>query len=89
MRLKGAFVTYKTGANYVAVPESGSESSLGGMVRNNETANFIFKKLATDTTEDAIVEALAAEYNVSFDVARSDVRSVIARWRDEGLILDE
>ncbi len=89
MRLKESFVTYKTGANYVAVPESGSESSLGGMVRNNETANFIFGKLATDTTEDAVAQALAAEYNVPFDVAKSDVHRVIARWRDEGLILDE
>ncbi len=89
MRLKEKFVTYKTGANYVAVPESGSESSLGGMVRNNETANFIFGKLATDTTEDAIAESLAAKYNVSFDVAKSDVHRIIARWKDEGLILNE
>ncbi len=88
MKLKDGFVTYKTGAKYVAVSADEDNAVLNGMVRNNETANFIFEKLLRETTEEEIVEALLAEYDVSREKAESDVHDIISIWRKEGL-LDE
>ncbi len=88
MKLKEGFVTYKTGTKYVAVSEDDDNDVLNGMVRNNETAEFIFEKLMRETTEEEIAAALIAEYDVSQDVAAADVNRIVSQWRDEGL-LDE
>ncbi len=88
MKLRDKFITYKTGANYVAVTADESEDALNGMIRNNETANFIFEKLMEDTTEQQIVADLLAEYDVAEDVAAADVHNIIEKWREEGF-LDE
>ncbi len=86
MKLKDGFITYKTGAKYVAVSEDEDHAVLNGMIRNNETANFIFERLAEDTTEEEIAAALTAEYAVSYDTAVADVHHIISQWKEEGLI---
>ncbi|MCD8212401.1 MAG: PqqD family protein [Oscillospiraceae bacterium] len=88
MKLKTEFITQKTGQNYVAVTAQGDNDVLNGMVRNNETADFIFRQLMEETTEEQIVAALLAEYDVPEDVAARDVHKVIEIYRDEGLLDD-
>ncbi len=88
MKLKAEFVTYKTGQSYVSVTDNDHGDVLNGMVRSNETANFIFQQLQKETTEAQIVDALLNEYDVSRERAENDVRQVISVWREEGL-LDE
>ncbi len=88
MKLKSGFITYKTGERYVAVTAEENAELLNGMIRNNDTANFIFQQLLEDTTEDQIVSALLEEYDVPEDVARSDVHDIISQWSKEGF-LDE
>ncbi len=88
MKLKSEFTTYKTGQSYVSVTEDEDEEALNGMVRNNETADFIFEQLKKETTEAQIVDALMEAYDVDVEVAKKDVHKVIETWREEGL-LDE
>ncbi len=88
MKLKDGFITYKTGAKYVAVSAEEDNAVLNGMIRNNETANFIFEKLMRETTEEEIVSALTDEYDVSREKAARDVHDIINIWREEGF-LDE
>ncbi len=88
MKLKDGFITYKTGEKYVAVSSEESGEILNGMIRNNETANFIFQQLMQETTEEEIVAALVEEYDVSEETAAKDVHKIIEEWREEGF-LDE
>ncbi len=88
MKLKEEFITYRTGEKYVSVTADDSEEALNGMVRNNETANFIFQQLMSDTTEEKIVQSLLDAYDVPEETAKKDVHKILGRWRDEGL-LDE
>ncbi len=88
MKLKTEFITYKTGQNYVAVTAQEDNDVLNGMVRSNETADFIFRQLMEETTEEQIVAALLNEYDVPEDVAAKDVHRIIEIYRDEGLLDD-
>ena len=58
------------------------------MVRLNGTGAFLWGKLAADATEDALVQALLAEYAVDEGTARADVAAFLGKLRDADL-LDE
>ncbi len=86
MKLKEEFITYKTGERYVEVTANEEDSVLNGMVRGNDTADFIFRQLAQDVTEEEIVAAVLEEYDVPVDVAAEDVHRIVTILQDEGLL---
>lgn len=87
MRINKDFTIQKVGASYVAVPVGETSKNFHGMVRLNESAALIWNRMAEcDCDEDALVAALRSEYEVSEEVARTDVRRVIALL-DENHIL--
>ncbi len=86
MKLKEGFVTHEVCGKQIAVAKGEVSLVLRGMVRSNETAAFIFNHLLSDTTEEAVVAALAAEYDAPQDVLAADVHRIIEQLRSEGLI---
>ncbi len=88
MKLKEGFLRHKVGGKHIAVATGRSSEALNGMVRSNETADFIFCQLMRETTEERIVDAVLAEYDAPKEVAAAEVHKVVAQLREEGL-LDE
>ena len=88
MKLKSGFVLHDVGGEHMAVATGEALLKFNGMVRNNDTADFIFRQLLEDTTEEKIVDAMCAEYNAPRDVIANDVRKVLAQLRKADL-LDE
>ncbi len=88
MKLKEGFVINEVGSKFIAVATGKSSDVLNGMVRFNETANFIFRQLMEETTEEQIVDAVLAEYDSSKEVVAADVHRIVMQLREEGL-LDE
>lgn len=72
----------------MAVATGKAGRDFNGLIRNNDTANFIFERLLTETTESAIVDAMLEEYDAPRDVVEEDVHRIIAKLREAGL-LDE
>ena len=58
------------------------------MVRLNCTGAFLWNQLSADVTEEALVQALLAEYAVDEETARADVTAFLGKLRDADL-LDE
>ncbi|MBQ2952384.1 MAG: PqqD family protein [Clostridia bacterium] len=58
------------------------------MIVLNETGKLLWDRLSAGATPEELVSALLAEYDVSQDVARSDVQAFIARMRQRGLFED-
>ncbi len=88
MKLKNGFIVHVTDGEHIAVATGEAEKVFNGMIHNNETADFIFRQLMSDTTEDNIVEAMAKEYAAPKKVIARDVHKMIERLRAEGF-LDE
>lgn len=57
-----------------------------GLGEGNRTVGVILNCLTEDTTEEKIVDALAAEFSGSRDEMAEDIRSVIAKLRAIGAI---
>ena len=47
---------------------------------------FLFDRLAEGATEDELVQAVLAEYDVEPDVARADVVEFVQKLTDAGLV---
>ena len=57
-----------------------------GLIRSNETAAFIVDCLKEETTEDAIVDRMCAEYDAPRDVIAADVADILSILHDIGAI---
>ncbi len=88
MKLKYTFDLVEVDDHIVAVPVGGDEKPYHGVVKLNESAASIFKKLQEETNEDAVVEALLNEYNASKESLASAVHKCISELREKDL-LDE
>ena len=74
------------GDETVLVPVGEDGEHFRGIVRLNETAAFIVERLQNDTTEDAITDALCAEYEVSRDEARKHVAAIVSKLLEIGAL---
>lgn len=79
MKLKEGFITHQIQDTQMMVATGEAAKSFHGLVRSNETAAFIVDCLKSETTEEAIVDRLLAEYDVSRDVAAKDVRAILEK----------
>lgn len=88
MRLRPGFLTHRLGEDCVLVPVGKQSEKLHGFVRLNDTAGFIVERLKKDTTREAILDALTAEYRVARDEAEADLDELLKTLRSFGA-LDE
>ena len=88
MQINKDFTIQKVGAQYVAVPVGETSKTFHGMVRLNETGAFLWRALAErDMTEEELVDAILAEYDVSREIASRDVHRVVATLLENGIIV--
>ena len=88
MRLKYTFDKMELNDQIVAVPVGDNADNYHGVVKMNETANAIFNLLAEDTTEEAIVEAMEKEYDLSKEILADDVMHYVQEFREKGMLVE-
>ena len=86
MKLKEGLITMQSDGEQIMV--SVGDTKFAGLVRSNKTAAFIVDCLKSETTKDAIVEAMAEKYDAPKDILAKDVEGIIAKLRSIGA-LDE
>lgn len=88
MRLKYEFEIMDMGDVHIAVPVDNQVEEFRGGVRLNSSAAYFFELLQHDTTEEELVDALAARYQAPRDVLAADVHARIADLIQKGLITE-
>lgn len=86
MKLVEGFAVREVAGKSVAVAIFGPAAKLGGMISLNETGKLLFSMLMEGCTEEKMVAALTAEYDVSEAAAKKDVARFLAPLREKGLI---
>ncbi|MBO5294251.1 MAG: PqqD family protein [Clostridia bacterium] len=88
MQINKDFTIQKVGASYVAVPVGETSKSFHGMVRLNETGAFLWKLMAEkDCTEEELVDALLAEYEVEREIAARDVHRIVEQLAENKIFI--
>ena len=85
MKLKDGLILSQVGGQAVVVPVN-EDLDLNTMIKLNETGAFLWKLMQAETTEDALVEALLAEYDVDEATARGCVNRFVGKLRDHGFL---
>lgn len=83
MKLKTQLMLRKIAGNWMAVPVGERTRDVPGVIALNETGAFLWKMLGQDTTQDALVSALLAEYEVDEATAKQDVEKFLAGLREK------
>lgn len=86
MRVVSGFIVREIVSQTVAVPSGDSARRLSGLVSLNDCGKFLFELLQTERTEEELVQALVAEYEVDTSTARQDVADFIQLLRDNDLL---
>ena len=86
MKLKSGVIINEMNGEYVAVAAGEAGKAFNGMIKMNGTAAFIAKLLQNDISEDGIVDAICAEYDVDAETARVNVRAVVEKLASAGLV---
>ena len=88
MRLKYEFVIRKICGLTTAVPVGKEAAKFNAILNLNDTAAFILERLNSDTTEEAIADALVEDYEVDKETALKDIQGMVQMLREKNLIVD-
>lgn len=81
MKLKDGFLLRQVAGENVVLP-TGSELDLNMMITLNDTGRFLWEQLQTETSEEALVEALLKEYDVDRETAQASVAAFVRKLHD-------
>ena len=89
MQIKKDFTIQKVGNSYVAVAVGESSKEFHGMIRLNETGAFLWKLMAEkNCTEDDLVDAILAEYDVDRETVVADVDRIVANLAENHIFIE-
>lgn len=81
MKIKEGFILRTVAGETVVLP-TGSLVDLDMMITLNDTGRFLWEALSNETTEEALVDALLAEYDVDRERAQKSVSAFVARLKE-------
>ena len=89
MRQKKGFVLREVCGEKVIVGEGLETVNFGKLISLNDTAAWLWEKAAElgDFTEEQLADAICKEYDVEKSQALSDIKKIVANWKEIGLIL--
>lgn len=86
MKIKEGFVLREMGGQAVVVSVGAASKVFNGMIKLNDTGEFLWNELKNDKSEEELVQAMLAQYDVSEEVARQGVDKFIATLKSPGII---
>lgn len=86
MKLNDEIVLGNIDGKNFAIAAGSLSKKFHGIINNNPTADFIFKLLKTEQTEDSIVNAMTEKYDAPEDVIRADVKEILSQLDSMGIL---
>ncbi len=86
MKIKKDFILRKVADSYVVVPVGKLTLDFNGIINLNETGAFLFEILQQGADENALIEQLVAEYDVSPEKAAADIDIFLQKVRDADVL---
>lgn len=86
MKAAADVILRQVAGEYVLVPTGKTASKLYGLMTLNESGVLLWQKLQNECTEDDLVTALSAEYEIDDATARLDVRRFLSKLTEVGVL---
>ena len=85
MKIKQGYLLREIAGKTVALPADDT-LELNTMITLNETGAFLWKRLQNQTSEDELVNALLAEYDVTREKAALSVAAFVQKLDENGFL---
>ena len=86
MKIKKNFTLRQVAGTWVVLPLSSATVDFTGMLTLNDTGIVLWNMLETDTTREAMANALTEEYDVTYEQALADIDEFVAKLNAAGCI---
>lgn len=86
MKLKDGLILHDVAGEHLAVATGKAAKTFHDLIRNNDTAHFIFQQLLQETSEEQIVTAVETKYDAPRERIAADVHSLLEKLRLAGLL---
>ena len=73
MKIDKEFILRKIAGDHVLIPTGKTALSFNGMITVNEQGAFLWQKLGSEISEEQLVDAMLAEYEIDRQTAQTDV----------------
>ena len=87
MKIKDGYLLRQVAGRYVVVAVG--KTDFTGMISMNETGAFLWKALEKGCTEEALVQALLSEYDVTHEQAQKDAAAFADKLRGDALLEED
>lgn len=89
MKIKKGFELRDVCGEKVIIAQGLENLDFSKLITLNESAAFLWKSVSGKVFSEAdLVSLLCGEYEVTAEQAASDVRALVAEWRNQGLVED-
>ena len=89
MKTSRDFILREIAGEYILVPTGEAAVRLNGLIALNELGCFIFQTLQTEQTEQTLVDAIVAEYNVTREEAAADAQAFVQQLAQDGVLAED
>ena len=86
MKIKKELVKRDVAGDIILVPVGKTVYDSNGLFVLNELGEFLWDRLETADSEEALLRAVLEEYEVTEEIAREDIRKFLARLRELGIL---
>ena len=86
MKFKSEFIVRQIAGEWFAFPLGRKEIQFDGMLSLNETGLFLWHLLEEGYDKDTMVKSMAQEYNISEELAQTDVEEYLSKLTQYGCI---
>lgn len=87
MQTNSNFILRNIGDLYFIFPKNWEDFPVSqNIITTNETGAYLWNQLQTDTTPEALVEALSLLYNIDTDTASNDIHAFLLQLRTLGAL---
>ena len=86
MKIKDGYILKSVAGSNVVIATGMERMDFRGIITFNDTGAEIFNMLNGTYTVEEIIEKLAKDYEIPYDVAEADVMKLIEKMRSQGLI---
>ena len=86
MKIKDGYILKSVAGSNVVIATGVERMDFRGIITFNDTGAEIFNMLNGTYTVEEIIEKLAKDYEIPYDVAEADVMKLIEKMRSQGLI---
>lgn len=85
MKIKEGFLVREVAGNSVVVPVGEEAVDFNGVITINESGKFIWELMQNGIDKYDLLEKFMAEYGVSEETAKEDIRAFVQTLLDNGI----